>query len=386
MHSHLGGIKNIPRIMVSMRLGKAGLNDWQGLMKFAFYATMLWDALMASNIDQTLEIVQKLLAALDITSFKEVGAMINDTVDWDDSDHAGRICVRPHIDEELDNRKHIYHSIDVVLSKVAEEIAESVPADYAMSLNVVYFPQLGNIILVVTFNRTPSHIEDHEGFLVCVPMLEEWKSDEGIQVFAGWTFQFSSEEHVYFKSEKMHDLDRHIGDIYTSIVDRELEIIQELQERILEYDAAISWACDICAELDCLLCFAEASNAFDYCTPIMSEDNILKIVQGRHPLQEQVVNTFVPNDTLLVGGAGIDAVTTVRRDVDDDESLDGTTFGNSVMICTGANACGKSVYLKQVALIQFMAQVRQLDVPACSTMLISHGDADWVVRLATKVE
>lgn len=51
----------------------------------------------------------------------------------------------------------------------------------------------------------------------------------------------------------------------------------------------------------------------------------------RHPLQEQVVDTFVPNDALVVGGAGIGS----SFGSDDGEQ------GNSVMLCTGANACGK---------------------------------------------
>lgn len=82
-----------------------------------------------------------------------------------------RICIRPHIDEELDNRKHAYCGIDSVLSKVAQQISQSVPAEYATSLNVVYFPQLG--------------------FLITVPMLEEWTSGAGIKVLEGWSFQVS---------------------------------------------------------------------------------------------------------------------------------------------------------------------------------------------------
>lgn len=51
----------------------------------------------------------------------------------------------------------------------------------------------------------------------------------------------------------------------------------------------------------------------------------------RHPLQERVLDTFVPNDARLIGGAGIGAT----PDRPDDEQW------NSVLLCTGANACGK---------------------------------------------
>lgn len=39
-------------------------------------------------------------------------------IDWEESTNAARVCVRPHIDEELDNLKHIYHGIDAVLVRV----------------------------------------------------------------------------------------------------------------------------------------------------------------------------------------------------------------------------------------------------------------------------
>ena len=49
------------------------------------------------------------------------------------------------------------------------------------------------------------------------------------------------------------------------------------------------------------------------------------------------MDTFVPNDVSLVGGAGFDSY----PDVYDDFMSEGSTLGNSVLVCTGANACGK---------------------------------------------
>jgi len=139
-------------------------------------------------------------------------------------------------------------------------------------------------------------------------------------------------------------MDTHIGDLHPSIVDREIEIIQSLLDEILIYDEAMGNACDVCAELDCLLSFAEASRAYDYQRPYMVDDNVINITQGRHPLQEQVVDTFVPNDTRVVGGSGTGSSFIGV----DDASDSGNGEWNSVLLCTGANACGKSVYLKQV--------------------------------------
>ncbi|KAG6890840.1 hypothetical protein C0995_003273 [Termitomyces sp. Mi166 len=282
LHSHLKGIKNVPRMLSVLKSGRAKVSDWQGLVKVAISLT----------------------TALDVVKFKEIGRRINETIDWEESINCARTCVRPHIDDELDNRKHVYHGIDSVLSKVAEQLCETVPHDYASSLNVVYFPQLG--------------------FLICIPMLKEWKTEVGIQVIDGWTFQ----------SQEMHDMDIHIGDLYSTIVDREIEIIQNLLDEILVYDAAIIQACHVCAELDCLLSFAEASRTYNYRRPVMVEENIIDIFQGRHPLQEQVVDTFVPNDARLIGGVGSGPTFRNGEAISDSEQ-------NSVLLCTGANACGK---------------------------------------------
>ncbi|KAG8707921.1 MutS protein msh5 [Ceratobasidium sp. 395] len=95
----------------------------------------------------------------------------------------------------------------------------------------------------------------------------------------------------------------------------------------------------------------------DWVKPEMTEDNVLEIQGGHHPLQALQVPTFVPNDTHIAGGRGIGI-----------EPENGEDGARSVVIVTGANACGKSVYLKQNALIPFMAQIGCF-VPAQSARL-----------------
>ncbi|KAF9019023.1 hypothetical protein BDZ89DRAFT_1103526 [Hymenopellis radicata] len=315
LHGHLKGIKNVPRILGVLKDGRGKISEWQGLVKFTFHCAMLKDALLELNRAGNVDIVRQLLDVLDIATLRDVGNRINETIDWEESAQAGRVCVRAHIDEELDNRKTVYYGIDSVLSKVAQQMSQQVPADYAPSLNIVYFPQLG--------------------FLICVPMLQEWQ-EAGIAVIDGWTFQFSSESHVYFKSQEMHDMDVHIGDLHSLIVDREIEIIQALLEEILVHYDLVAEACDVFAELDCLLAFADAARMYDYHRPNMVEENITYIKQGRHPLQEQVVDTFVPNDARIVGGSCHPS-----EFASSDDSMDTTSDWNSIVLCTGANACGK---------------------------------------------
>lgn len=71
---------------------------------------------------------------------------------------------------------------------------------------------------------------------------------------------------------------------------------------------------------------------YNYVKPNVVDRQIIAVEQGRHPLQE-FLTTFVPNDTYSGDGKGL------------------------VKILTGPNASGKSTYLKQVALIVFMAHI-----------------------------
>jgi len=78
------------------------------------------------------------------------------------------------------------------------------------------------------------------------------------------------------------DMDTHIGDLHSTIVDRELEIVQELLDEILTHSEAIGDACDIFAELDCLLSLAEAARLYNYQRPDMIDENSMEIIQGRY--------------------------------------------------------------------------------------------------------
>ena len=70
-----------------------------------------------------------------------------------------------------------------------------------------------------------------------------------------------------------------------------------------------------------LLSLTDACRAFNYRRPIMVDENVIIINGGRHPLQEQVVDTFVANDTRLAGGLGAH----VQMDSDDGDE-DGACY------------------------------------------------------------
>jgi DNA mismatch repair protein MSH5 len=84
----------------------------------------------------------------------------------------------------------------------------------------------------------------------------------------------------------------------------------------------------------------------------------LGLICDRHILQEKVVSNFIPNDTLLAGGEGESATDQQEMSsVAPQYRTEDSSVVPSMILVTGPNFSGKSVYLKQVAIIVFMAHV-----------------------------
>jgi len=79
-------------------------------------------------------------------------------------------------------------------SKVAQQVATTAP-DSVKSLNVVYFPQLGGAMIAL---RDVFGITSFIGFLICVPMLEEWSDEGQVNHLDGWTFQVRDDHYSFW--------------------------------------------------------------------------------------------------------------------------------------------------------------------------------------------
>ncbi|BGP33912.1 hypothetical protein JCM10296v2_005721 [Rhodotorula toruloides] len=347
---HLRNVKNTPRQLKALASGKSTIKEWQALI---YAAIMIRDAASQLVHKNGVEVIDKLAAAYDVAQIKEIADMINDIIDWEESARQkGKVCVRPGVDATLDELRRKYNGLGFLLSKVAVEISQEVPPGLADELSVVYFPQLGYLITIA---------------------YEPEVTDAGKYGQFGWDFQFVTEMQAYFKNDKCRDMDRHLGDLQSFIsVHALLSHVLAIRDQLLASVAIFS-------ELDCLIAFAEAAKLYNWTRPVMTEEPVCKILKGRHPLSELCVDTFVPNNTALTGGLG------VKRSPDGmDEKPDLQEVSQdekSVIIVTGANFSGKSVYLKQIALITFMAHIGCF-VPAEETLI---GLTDRIMtRVSTK--
>ena len=129
------------------------------------------------------------------------------------------------------------------------------------------------------------------------------------------------------------------------LVTLETELFQQIKEALLSTTERLQQNASLLAELDVYQSFAEDAAAYRYVRPEVSEEPVLQIVNGRHPIVEKnLKNSFIPND--------------VTMDVDD----------NRLLIVTGPNMAGKSTYMRQVALITLMMHIGSF-VPADSAKI-----------------
>ncbi len=121
------------------------------------------------------------------------------------------------------------------------------------------------------------------------------------------------------------------------ICELEYSIFQELISTVAQKTEDIQIAAGWLAVLDVLCSFAKSAMEQNYVMPEMTDEKVIQIKNGRHPVVEQIEECFIANDIVLNEG--------------------------EMMIITGANMSGKSTLQRQVALIVLMAQVGSF-VPA----------------------
>jgi DNA mismatch repair protein MSH5 len=166
-------------------------------------------------------------------------------------------------------------------------------------------------------------------------------------------------------------------------IDMEVEIIHNLAVRVLQHERLLIAASDLIGELDCLVALAQGARKHGLTRPKMTKHNIIAINGGRHPLQELTVSSYIPNDAYIEGGSGEeqDGSHEISLFPSRTTSLPENTKGPSLLIMTGPNYSGKSVYLKQIALIVYMGHIGSF-VPAESATI---GLTDKILtRIATR--
>ncbi|XP_035222063.1 mutS protein homolog 5-like isoform X3 [Stegodyphus dumicola] len=307
-------IKFLPRLLSRMKNAQATLNDWQALYRTSYHAVLIGDICRSRNSD--LKIFKEIGETFSTDLFR-IASLLDKIIDFQEYEKQNHFVVKPGVDSELDKMKRTYNGLPDFMTQVAYQELQELSEDI-QKCSVIYLPQLG--------------------YLLAVPVTEQMKKTKNYTI-PNLRFMFILNDVAHYKTANTKKLDSLLGDTLCDIYDKETQIMHKLQNAVLEVEHIFNAVMEYSAKLDCLIALAVISLEYNWTQPEITADGYFAIVKGRHPLQELCVESFVPNDTFS------------------------GKHESKIKILTGPNSSGKSIYLKQIALIAYMAHLGSF-VPA----------------------
>ena len=148
-----------------------------------------------------------------------------------------------------------------------------------------------------------------------------------------------------FISEELKQVEEHIVNSKTKIEELELQLFQDVKIKIHEYIPRLQRVANTLSDIDVFVSLSDVAEEYGYVKPDFNDNNVINIVDGRHPIVERNVSadSYISNDCK----------------VEKDENI---------LLITGPNMSGKSTYMRQLALIVILAQIGSF-VPASSASL-----------------
>ena len=273
---------------------------------------------------QAIEPIKAACMDADNASLNHIGEQLN-------------ICqsIRDRIDKEIDNDPPLLiNKGGVIKSGVSAELDELRQIAYS-----------GKDYLL--------QIQQRESELTEIPSLKigynnvfgyyiEVRNTHKDKVPAEWIRKQTLANAERYITQELKEYEEKILGAEDKILVLETQLYAELVQSLSEFIPAIQINANQIARLDCLLSFATAAREINYIRPVIADDDVLEIHQGRHPVIEKqlpIGEKYIANDVML----------------------DSQT--QQIIIITGPNMAGKSALLRQTALITLLAQIGSF-VPA----------------------
>ena len=273
---------------------------------------------------QAIEPIKAACMDADNASLNHIGEQLN-------------ICqsIRDRIDREIDNAPPLLiNKGGVIKSGVSAELDELCQIAYS-----------GKDYLL--------QIQQRESELTEIPSLKigynnvfgyyiEVRNTHKDKVPAEWIRKQTLANAERYITQELKEYEEKILGAEDKILVLETQLYAELVQSLSEFIPAIQINANQIARLDCLLSFATAARENNYIRPVIADDDVLEICQGRHPVIEKqlpIGEKYIANDVML----------------------DSQT--QQIIIITGPNMAGKSALLRQTALITLLAQIGSF-VPA----------------------
>ena len=289
-------------------------NDWSKLVTTLETLLNVFSFLKSFEVPRILGVFHR----VSVSELEELFWNLKTCLDLSESES---VRINEGISEKLDYLRKTHSQLDGFLAELSEKETQKLPNHKFSKLSIVHFSQIGYLVQV----RYPS-----------TSKLESIDLKDFEEV--NYDFQFNTEDSLYFKNPTTLKLDSKFSDLKSLISDMENEIKRNLENQVIEAYDSLVYSSDCLALLDCILSLSVSADSYQLTRPQMSQNSGIKVVNARHLLVELCVDHLVPNDCAL-----------------DSE--------HRVAVITGPNYSGKSIYMKTVASLVYLAQIGSF-VPA----------------------
>ena len=256
--------------------------------------------------------IVQILERCDIEKLQGLFELITSIIDEEATSLHKTIVIQVGYNTQLDTYKQHFVQLEETLTATGARLVQRLPHLDGL-IQVIFLPQVGFLVA----------IQD------CIDL-----SDEGV-LSNDFALVCTEAGITYFKNDDVRELDESLGDLDAHIKDIEALILTDLEEDILDCEQDLRCTFSALAELDCIFALAECALDYKYIRPdvVPSNEQCIHILNGRHPLQEMILDAeFIPNST----------------------NIDPTS---RVQVLTGPNFSGKSCYARQVGILTFMAHI-----------------------------
>ncbi|GAB0489262.1 hypothetical protein MMPV_000479 [Pyropia vietnamensis] len=349
LSSALKNVKSVATIVSRVRTVRDTCRDWENLLSSARALLVLRQCLVSVGQDfRAHHPALEAMSAVSDESLREVCTWIENGIDFPASMAAG--STRPHIrdgfSQDLDELRRCFESLDGFLTDIGVQEMDALTSRglHLDRLHIVFLPRVGYLLVLsrATAIEAAQQVVDADNAndnnsLRSTSSRPSTVSEQSALAAIGLDFVFTTEEHVYFKNPRCHEIDAALGDISGAIEAVEQKAVCFIRAKITPHLDALWKASLLASEVDVLLSLSEMAKEPHWVCPDVVEERVVDIDDGRHPLAEVTVPNLVANSTNLHGG--------------------------SIACVTGPVFSGKSVYCAQVALLVLLAQIGSF-VPA----------------------
>ena len=328
----LDGVCDIERIVSRLAVARAAPRDLAALGRCLAALPKLFDKL--ASLSGNAAVAPELSAQRPFCA--ERAAYLAGAIKPDPAPHLreGGV-IADGFDPELDRLRHIAANSQQWLARYQAKLAteSGIP-----SLKVGFNKVFGYYIEV-----TDTHREK-------VPTGNGWTRKQTVKNAE----RYITDELKKFEDETLTAHDRSVA--------LEQALFEQVRQALLPHVPALQELALGLARVDVLSGLAVLAQERRYCRPTITDERVLEIIDGRHPvLEQQLGSEFVANDT---------------------------RFGpeDSVALITGPNMAGKSTYIRQVALVTLMTQIgsyvpaKSATVGLCDRLFTRIGASDELHR------